>query len=56
MLNRQNELRDQGFTWDEINEVISEEFDLEFPLGMAGDLKHIRHGGHPGFGCNKQDY
>ncbi len=28
ILNRQKELRDQGYSWDEINTIIQEEFDL----------------------------
>ncbi len=31
ILNRQKELRNQGYSWDEINDIIKEEFDLEFP-------------------------
>ena len=29
ILNRQKELRDEGYSWDEINTIIQEEFDLE---------------------------
>jgi hypothetical protein len=29
ILNRQKELRDQGYSWEEISEIIQEEYDLE---------------------------
>jgi hypothetical protein len=46
ILNRQNELRDQGYDWDEINDIIQEEFDLEYPTG----IEHcFGHGPHRGF-------
>ena len=35
ILNRENELRDQGYSWEEINEIIQEEFDLEYPAGIC---------------------
>lgn len=31
ILNRQKELREQGIEWEEIREIIQEEFELEFP-------------------------
>ena len=31
ILNREQELRDQGYSWEEINEMIQEEFVLEHP-------------------------
>jgi len=34
ILNRQKELREQGYSWEEINDIIQEEYDLEsFGLG-----------------------
>lgn len=33
ILNRQKELREEGYEWEEIKDVIQEEFDLEFPAG-----------------------
>lgn len=35
ILNRENELRDQGYSWEEINEIIQEEFDLDYPPGIC---------------------
>jgi DNA-binding transcriptional MerR regulator len=47
ILNRQKELRDQGYSWDEINSIIQDEFNLEnttyMGYGMAFD-----HGFGPG--------
>ena len=34
ILNREKELRDQGYSWDEINTIIQEEFDLENTMGF----------------------
>ena len=31
ILNRQKELREQGIEWEEIRDIIQEEFELEFP-------------------------
>jgi DNA-binding transcriptional MerR regulator len=31
ILNRENELRDQGYSWEEINQIIQEEYVLEHP-------------------------
>jgi len=42
ILNRENELRDQGYSWEEINEIIQEEFVLEHPIDTF-------HGFHRGF-------
>lgn len=38
ILNRQKELRDEGYTWDEINSIIAEEFDLENAIGLGWDM------------------
>ncbi len=34
ILNREQELRDQGYSWEEINEIIQEEYVLEHPSGI----------------------
>ena len=55
ILNREKELRDQGYTWDEINEIIQEEFDTEVPIGMGFNMNEGPgfHGGpHNGGFCN----
>jgi predicted nuclease with TOPRIM domain len=36
ILERENELRDQGYSWGEISETIKEEFDLEYPSDIYG--------------------
>jgi len=33
ILNRKKELREDGYSWEEIEDVIQEEFDLSFPAG-----------------------
>lgn len=33
ILNRQKELREEGYEWEEIRDIIEEEFDLELPDG-----------------------
>ena len=45
ILNRQKELRDEGYSWDEINSIIQDEFGLENATGIGWDMM----GGH-GFG------
>ncbi|MFX1555255.1 MAG: hypothetical protein ACFFBV_15130 [Promethearchaeota archaeon] len=40
ILERQKELRAEGKTWEEINEIIQEEFELEFPDGEAMMSQH----------------
>jgi hypothetical protein len=45
ILNRQKELRNEGYSWDEIQNIIEDEFGLENATGISGDLM----GGH-GFG------
>jgi DNA-binding transcriptional MerR regulator len=46
ILNRQKELRDEGYSWDEITTIIQEEFDLENAAGNSWDIM----GGPGGFG------
>ncbi len=43
ILNRENELRDQGYSWEEINEIIQDEFDLEYPAGICHDFGRGPH-------------
>jgi len=43
ILNRENELRDQGYSWEEINDIIQEEFDLDYPIGICHDFGRGRH-------------
>ena len=38
ILNREQELRDQGYSWEEINEIIQEEYVLEHPSGIYQGL------------------
>ncbi|NHJ85934.1 MAG: hypothetical protein FK734_10765 [Asgard group archaeon] len=46
ILNRQKELREQGYSWEEINSLIQEEFELE---GMFLEGEMFGHGfGHGG--------
>ncbi len=50
MLERANELRDQGYSWDEINDIIQEEFDIDYPIDFGQDMMsghgHMHY--HPG--------
>lgn len=48
ILERKHELRDEGFEWEEIREIIEEEFDLEFP-DDAGCGKGFRRGFRQGY-------
>ncbi len=43
ILNRENELRDQGYSWEEINEIIQDEFDLEYPAGICQSFGRGSH-------------
>ena len=45
ILNRQKELRDQGYSWDEINIILQEEFNLENMTNMSYGIMQS-----PGFG------
>ena len=38
ILNRQKELRNEGYSWDEINNIIEDEFDLENTTGIGWDM------------------
>jgi hypothetical protein len=51
ILNREKELRDQGYSWDEINQKILDEFGVNAPIGEDHGMM-FRHGGH-GFGEGK---
>ena len=42
ILNRQKELRNEGYSWDEVNNIIEDEFDLENTTGFSWDIM----GGH----------
>jgi len=46
ILNRQKELRDEGYSWDEISSIIQDEFGLENTTAFSRDMM----GGHGGFG------
>jgi DNA-binding transcriptional MerR regulator len=41
ILNREKELRDQGYSWDEIRNVIQEEFDLQNITGIGFDMMNV---------------
>jgi len=47
ILYRQKELREEGYNWDEIRDIIQEEFDLELPTGDGKDMmfEHSFRGG-----------
>jgi len=44
ILNREKELREQGYSWNEINQIIQDEFGLEAPVG-EGQGMMPRHSG-----------
>jgi hypothetical protein len=46
ILNRQKELKNEGYSWDEISGIIEDEFGLENSTGIGWDMM----GGHGGFG------
>jgi len=46
ILNRQKELRNEGYSWDEINSIIEDEFGLENTTGISWGIM----GGHGEFG------
>lgn len=46
ILNRQKELRNEGYSWDEISGIIEDEFGLENVTGIGWNIM----GGHNGFG------
>ena len=45
ILNREKELREQGHSWDEIKQIIQDEFEFEAPVGEYHGMM-FRHGGH----------
>jgi len=46
ILNRQKELRNEGYNWDEINNIIEDEFDLENTTGFGWDMMSGHGYGH----------
>lgn len=50
ILERADELREQGYNWDEINDIIQEEFDIDFPMDFGQDMifGHGHGHRHPG--------
>jgi hypothetical protein len=46
ILNRQKELRNEGYSWDEISGIIADEFGLENVTGIGWEIM----GGYGGFG------
>ncbi|MGF3553969.1 MAG: hypothetical protein ACQXXF_01665 [Thermoplasmatota archaeon] len=56
ILNREEELREQGYSWEEINQIIQDEFGFQVPIAGAHGImfKHVDHDFklHNGFhGC-----
>ena len=45
ILNREKELRDQGYRWEEINQMIQDEFEINAPIGEDYGMI-FRYGGH----------
>ena len=43
ILNREKELREQGYSWDEINQIIQDEFGLQAPIEDGMMFRHGRH-------------
>ena len=43
ILKRQKELREEGYEWEEIQEIIQDEFELEYSIGQ-GPRMGFRHG------------
>lgn len=49
MLERADELREQGYNWDEINDIIQEEFDIDYSIDFGqGMMFGHGHHHHPG--------
>jgi DNA-binding transcriptional MerR regulator len=46
ILNRQKELRNDGFSWDEIRNIIEDEFDLQNTTGVNQDIMFEHGHGH----------
>ena len=38
MLERADELRDLGYSWDEINDIIQEEFGIDYPINFGQEM------------------
>ncbi len=55
IFNRQKELRDQGYTWNEINTIIQEEFNLENMTGVGFGIEHDYGFGH-GPSCKSHEF
>ena len=51
ILNRQKELREQGYSWDEISIIIEEEFDTVYMSYIGGGMMH-----GPGFGREPHEF
>jgi hypothetical protein len=50
ILNRQKELRVEGYEWEDISEIIQEEFDIDFPeVGARVRFGHRHCRGYRGF-------
>jgi len=49
MLERADELRNQGYSWDEIKDIIQEEFGIDYPIefGQGMMFKHGHRHHHP---------
>ena len=45
ILNREKELRDQGYSWEEINQMIQDEFGINAPIGEDHGMM-FRYGSH----------
>jgi len=46
ILNRQKELRNDGYSWDEIRNIIEDEFDLQNTTGVGQDMMFEHGYGH----------
>jgi hypothetical protein len=62
ILNREKELRNQGYNWTEVKNMIQNEFDLQNTTGFGQDMK-FEHGfergpcgGSRGFDTNEESY
>ena len=51
ILNRQKELRNEGYSWDEINNIIEDEFGVENTTGISWDMIDGHGYGHGPRGC-----
>lgn len=46
ILERADELRDQGYSWDEINDIIQGEFDIDYHISFGQDMMFGHGHGH----------